>query len=50
MCHMFYFTSLFNGDDLSKWDVSNVTTMISMFNSVTSFNGDISKWDVSKVY
>ena len=45
---------MFNGatsfnSDISKWDVSNVTTMDSMFNSATSFNGDISKWDVSKV-
>merc|ERR1712032_1717413 len=37
-----------NGD-VSKWDVSKVTNMISMFRSASSFNGDISKWDVSTV-
>jgi surface protein len=37
----------FNGD-ISKWDVSNVTDMTSMFYE-TSFNGDISNWDVSNV-
>ena len=39
--------SKFNGD-ISKWDVSNVTNMGSMFFD-SEFNGDISKWDVSKV-
>ncbi len=37
----------FNGD-ISKWDVSNVTTMEKMFRK-SKFNGDISKWNVSKV-
>ena len=40
--------SSFNGD-MSKWDVSKVTDMYSMFDSASSFNGDISKWDVSSV-
>merc|ERR1712178_469621 len=40
--------SSFNGD-ISKWDVSKVTDMTSMFDSARSFNGDISKWDVSSV-
>ncbi|WP_420885154.1 BspA family leucine-rich repeat surface protein [Aquimarina algiphila] len=30
-------------------DLSNVTSMKSMFSMATSFNGDISKWDVSNV-
>ena len=30
-------------------DLSSVTTMESMFNQATSFNGDISNWNVSKV-
>ena len=30
-------------------DLSRVTTMESMFNQATSFNGDISNWNVSKV-
>jgi len=34
--------------DLSRWDVSHVTRMNSMFAS-SSFNGDISKWNVSNV-
>merc|ERR1712048_779545 len=38
----------FNGD-LSKWDVSSVTSMTSMFSQATLFNGDLSKWDVSSV-
>ena len=36
-----------NGD-ISKWDVSNVKSMISMFRN-SEFNGDISQWNVSKV-
>ena len=34
--------------DISKWDVSNVEYMYSMFYG-SNFNGDISKWNVSKV-
>ena len=37
----------FNGD-ISKWDVSNVTTMKCMFFN-SKFNGDISNWNVSNV-
>jgi hypothetical protein len=33
-------------DDISKWDVSNVTNMTNMFREA-SFNGDISGWNVS---
>ena len=47
-------TSVFAGkttfnDDISNWDVSNVTTMLNMFNGATSFNKNISSWNVSKV-
>merc|ERR1712178_1684 len=45
---MFVGASNFNGD-LSSWDVSQVTTMTSMFNGASSFNGDLSSWDVSSV-
>jgi len=38
----------FNGD-ISKWDVSSVTTMYRMFYTASSFKGDLSKWDVSSV-
>ena len=39
--------SKFN-DDISKWNVSNVESMVNMF-AFSIFNGDISKWDVSNV-
>ena len=45
---MFAHAKLFDGD-ISKWDVSSVTNMNSMFLGATSFNGDLSKWDVSRV-
>ena len=49
---------LFNGNttfnqDISSWDVSNVTNMEGMFDGLesggTPFNQDISSWDTSKV-
>ena len=47
MSYLFLRTD-FNGD-ISNWDVSNVTTMHSMFAWCKSFNQDISSWDVSNV-
>ena len=35
--------------DLSNWDVSNVTSMCCMFCDAESFNQDLSSWDVSNV-
>ena len=35
--------------DISSWDVSNVTSMSYMFGNAREFNQDISSWDVSKV-
>ena len=45
MSYIFDGSSL--NQDISTWDVSNVTNMSSMFRS--SFNQDISSWDVSSV-
>ena len=39
----------FNGD-ISKWDVSQVTGMFSMFSGANAFNKDISKWNVAWVF
>ena len=39
---------LSNNIDISRWDVSNVTNMSSLFHK-SNFNGDISQWDVSSV-
>ena len=38
---------MFN-QDISRWDVSNVENMSSMFED-SDFNNDISRWNVSKV-
>ena len=35
--------------DISTWDVSNVTNMEAMFENATAFNQDIGNWDVSNV-
>ena len=40
--------SAFNGD-ISKWDVSKVTTVYAMFQGATAFNQNISDWKVSQV-
>jgi surface protein len=36
-------------DDISHWDVSDVTTMFRTFSGARAFNQNISNWDVSKV-
>ena len=45
---MFQGAIIFN-QDISGWDVSNVTTMSGMFADAKLFNQDISGWDVSNV-
>jgi surface protein len=45
---MFYGVSSFN-QDLSKWDVSKVTTFRSTFDDCQNLDTDLSQWDVSSV-
>lgn len=40
---------LLNDSNISLWDTSHITTMISMFRGCTSFNQPLNTWDVSKV-
>ena len=35
--------------DVSKWNTSNVRTMIFMFDECSNFNCDLSEWDTSNV-
>ena len=36
-------------DQISNWDVSNVTNMMDMFYKASNFNQDISNWDLSNL-
>ena len=42
------FAKNFNSD-ISKWDVSKVTSMVQTFSRAVEFNGDLSRWVTSKV-
>jgi surface protein len=48
MRYMFSSNDNFN-EDISAWDVSNVTDMTSMFYYATAFNQPLNSWDVSSV-
>ena len=48
MSSMFESASAFN-QDISDWDVDNVTNMSFMFSGATEFNQDISLWEVGNV-
>ena len=43
-----FYTSPFN-QDVSSWDMSNVTSMDNMFTNATAFNQSLENWDVSNV-
>jgi len=45
----FYGCESLKDPNLSKWDVSRVTTMYSLFEDADDFDEDLSSWDVSKV-
>jgi surface protein len=43
------FINVDSNQNISSWDVSNVTDMKNMFNRATSFNQPLNNWDVSNV-
>lgn len=46
----YMFTGAVNfNQDISEWDVSNVTNMACMFEKCSNFNQDIGGWDISNV-
>ena len=49
MQSMFAGDSKLNDPNISKWNVSNVSSMNSMFSGATLFNQSLNSWDVSKV-
>ena len=49
MQRMFYIEQEDFNQDISSWDVSNVTNMFNMFTGATSFNQPIGDWDVNSV-
>mgnify|MGYP001572727688 FL=1 len=48
MSKLFKYRRAFN-QDISNWDVSNVSNMVFMFSQTESFNQPIGDWDVSNV-
>lgn len=49
MAFMFVNATSLSNEDLSAWNVSNVTNMRGTFLNARSFNGNISTWNVSNV-
>lgn len=49
LTEMFYGATLFNDPNIVNWDLSNVTTLQSMFIITRAFNQPIGNWNVSKV-
>lgn len=50
MSHMFNGCFNFKGNEsINTWDVSNITTMFSMFRDTRVFNQDLDNWDISNV-
>jgi surface protein len=47
--NIFSATPLLFNQNISSWDVSNVTTMVHMFSRATTFNQLLGSWDVSNV-
>jgi hypothetical protein len=48
MSQMFESATTFN-QNISNWNVSNVTNMTNMFNVASSFNQDLSSWCVTNI-
>jgi surface protein len=46
---MFTGATSLNSPNITKWDMTKVQSINSMFQGATSFNQDISKWDVSNI-
>ena len=40
---------LFNGSEVSSWNISNLTSLKGMFNQATGFNIDIGSWNTSQI-
>ena len=45
--NMFENTIIFNDPNVTQWDMSNVTTVFSMFKNTTAFKQDLYSWDIS---
>jgi len=46
---MYFFSFSIIPKDISKWDVSKVTSLFATFKGASLFNSDVSNWATSKV-